>query len=182
MSANLYHPQPLLTKEGSLLEKIKKIKYLLLDVDGVLTNGAIFINENGEESLGFSIYDGMGIALFKKAGFDVGFVSGRKSMAIAKRASALGVSDCYLGASDKGAIYNEILIKHGLKECEVAFVGDDLIDLPVLRRVGLSVAVPNAVDAVLKEVDWVTARKGGEGAIRELIDAILSASEKSPAI
>jgi len=164
----------------NFLEKAKKIKYLLLDVDGVLTNGTVFVSERGEESLGFSIYDGMGIALFKKAGLDVGFVSGRKSMAVESRASALGVSDCYLGISDKVNIYNEILIKHGLKDEEVAYVGDDLIDLPVLRRVGFSVAVPNAVDAVLKEVDWVTERKGGEGAIRELIDAILLASEKSP--
>lgn len=159
----------------NLLEKAKKIKYLLLDVDGVLTNGTVFVNENGEACLGFSIYDGMGIALFKKAGFDVGFLSGRASMAVAKRASMLGVSDCYLGIADKSAIYSEILIKHGLKDCEVAYAGDDLIDLPVLRRVGFSVAVPNAVDAVLKEVDWVTERKGGEGAVRELIDAILLA-------
>ncbi len=160
-------------------EKAKKICYLLLDVDGILTNGTVFVSESGEESLGFSIYDGMGIALFQKAGLDVGFVSGRKSMAVAKRAVTLGVSDCYLGIADKLDIYHEILIKHGLKDEQVAYVGDDLIDLPVLRRVGFSVSVPNAVDAVLKEVDWVTERKGGEGAIRELIDAILSS--KRPA-
>ncbi len=158
-----------------LLEKANKIRYLLLDVDGVLTNGTILMSEDGKESLGFSIYDGMGIALFKNAGFHVGFVSGRSSMAVVKRAVMLGISDCYLGISDKAATYNEILIKHGLKDCEVAFVGDDLIDLPVLQRVGFSVAVPNAVDAVLKEVDWVTKRKGGEGAVRELIDVILFA-------
>ncbi len=157
----------------NLVEKAKKIRYLLLDVDGVLTNGTLFLSESGEETLGFSIYDGMGIALFKKAGFHVGFVSGRASMAVARRACTLGVEDCYLGISDKAKIYAEILIKHGLKDCEVAYMGDDLIDLPVLRRVGFSVSVPNAVDVVKKEVDWVTERKGGEGAVRELIDAIV---------
>ena len=166
----------------NLLEKAKKIRYLLLDVDGILTNGTVFLSERGEETLGFSIYDGMGIDLFKKAGFQVGFVSGRASMAVAKRASALGVTDCHLGISDKSKVYTEILIKHELKDEAVAYMGDDLIDLPVLRRVGFSVSVPNAVDAVKREVDWVTERKGGEGAVRELIDAILSALGKSPTL
>jgi 3-deoxy-D-manno-octulosonate 8-phosphate phosphatase (KDO 8-P phosphatase) len=166
----------------NLLEKAKKIRYLLLDVDGILTNGTVFLSERGEEMLGFSIYDGMGIDLFKKAGFQVGFVSGRASMAVAKRASALGVTDCHLGISDKSKVYTEILIKHELKDEAVAYMGDDLIDLPVLRRVGFSVSVPNAVDAVKREVDWVTERKGGEGAVRELIDAILSALGKSPTL
>ena len=160
------------------LEKAKKIKYLLLDVDGVLTNGTVFVSERGEESLGFSIYDGLGIALCEKAGIPVGFLSGRDSPAVQSRATSLGVSDCYLGVSDKGKVYDEILMKRRLKEDEVAYVGDDLIDLPVLRRVGLSVSVPNAVDAVLKEVDWITKRKGGEGAIRELIDALFVALGK----
>jgi len=166
----------------NLLEKAKKIRYLLLDVDGILTNGTVFLSERGEEMLGFSIYDGMGIDLFKKAGFQVGFVSGRASMAVAKRASALGVTDCHLGISDKSKVYTEILIKHELKDEAVAYMGDDLIDLPVLRRVGFSVSVPNAVDAVKREVDWVTERKGGEGAVRELIDVILSALGKSPTL
>ena len=157
----------------NLVEKAHRIRYLLLDVDGVLTNGTVFLSESGEETLGFSIYDGMGIDLFKKAGFYVGFLSGRTSMSTVRRAVTLGVEDCYLGISDKIKTYSEILIKHGLKDEEVAYMGDDLIDLAVLKRVGLSVSVPNAVDGVKKEVDWVTERRGGEGAVRELIDAIL---------
>lgn len=168
--------------DTNILEKAEKIRYLLLDVDGVLTNGIVFLSESGEESLGFSIYDGMGITLFKNAGFNVGLISGRKSLAIARRAVTLGIKDCYLGVSDKIKIYDEILIKHDLKDEEVAFMGDDLIDLPVLRRVGFSVSVPNAVDAVKKEVDWVTKQRGGEGAVRECIDAILFISRKIPSI
>ncbi len=163
----------------NILEKAKKVCYLLLDVDGVLTNGTVFISESGEESLGFSIYDGLGIDLFKKAGLNVGFVSGRTSMAVARRAVALGVSDCYLGISDKIKTYSEILIKHDLKDEQIAYMGDDLIDLAVLRRVGLSISVPNAVDVVKKEALWVTERKGGEGAVREVIDAILFALGKT---
>jgi 3-deoxy-D-manno-octulosonate 8-phosphate phosphatase (KDO 8-P phosphatase) len=165
--------------DAAVLEKIKKIRYILLDVDGVLTNGTVFLNERGEEMLGFSIYDGLGIDLLIKAGLKVGFLSGRDSRAVAKRALMLGVEDCYLGISDKRNTYQKILTKHGLKDEQVLYMGDDLIDLPVLRRVGVSVSVPNAVDTVKKEVDWVTEKRGGEGAVREMIDIILFSAGKT---
>ncbi len=162
------------------IEKAKKIRYLLMDVDGVLTNGIVYISENGEEMIGFSIYDGLGLALMKKAKLLVGFLSARNTMSVARRAVDLGIEECYLGVSNKIETYCEILIKHGLKDEEMAYIGDDLIDLPILRRVGLSVSVPNAVDAVKSQVHWVTQKRGGEGAVRELIDMILLAQERCP--
>lgn len=161
-------------------ERAKKIQYLLLDIDGILTNGSILISESGEEMLGFSIYDGLGLSLWKKAKLGLGFISGRMSTAAAKRAAELGVEECFLGISNKIELYCEILIRHNLKDEEVAYMGDDLIDLPVLRRVGLAISVPNAVDAVLKEVDWVTQKRGGEGAVREVIDMMLAVQGKGP--
>ncbi len=163
-----------------VFERAKRVRYLLLDVDGVMTNGVVLLSESGEETVGFSIYDGLGLSLWKKAGLGVGFISGRTSMAVARRAVELGVEECYLGISNKIETYCEILIKHALKDAEVAYVGDDVIDLSILRRVGFSVTVPNAVDAVRKEAHWVTQKRGGEGAVRELIDAILLVQGKSP--
>jgi 3-deoxy-D-manno-octulosonate 8-phosphate phosphatase (KDO 8-P phosphatase) len=166
----------------SIAERARKIRYLLLDVDGVLTDGTVYLNKDGEDSVGFSIYDGMGIVLCRKANLQVGFLSGRDSLAVARRAADLSIEDCYLGILDKIKVYSELLIKYGLKDDEVAYVGDDIIDLPILRRVGLSVSVPNAMEVVKKEVDYVTQKKGGEGAVREFIDLLLFALGKSPPI
>ncbi|MEK7286127.1 MAG: HAD-IIIA family hydrolase [Nitrospirota bacterium] len=163
-----------------IAEKASRIRYLLLDVDGVLTDGTVYLNKDGEDGVGFSIYDGMGIVLCRKANLQVGFLSGRDSLAVARRAADLGIEDCYLGILDKIKVYSELLIKYGLKDDEVAYVGDDIIDLPVLRRVGLSVSVPNAMEIVKKEVDYITQKKGGEGAVRELIDILLMAKEITP--
>ena len=156
-------------------KKAKRIRYLLTDIDGVLTNGIILMNELGEEIIGFSIYDGLGFSLLKKANIPVGWISGRTSKAVMKRAADLEISECHLGVSNKIETYNEILARHHLKDEEVSYVGDDLIDLPILRRVGLAISVPNAVDSVKNEVDWVTQKRGGEGAVREVADLILLA-------
>ncbi|MEK7703017.1 MAG: HAD-IIIA family hydrolase [Nitrospirota bacterium] len=169
-------PRNLITKKAS------RIRYLLLDVDGVLTNGTVYLNKDGEDGVGFSIYDGMGIVLCRQANLPVGFVSGRESLAVARRAADLGIKDCYLGILDKITVYFKLLTQYGLKDDEVAYIGDDIIDLPILRRVGLSVSVPNAMEVVKKEVDYITERKGGEGAVRELIDILLMASGKMPSV
>ncbi|MFY9270615.1 MAG: HAD hydrolase family protein [Candidatus Manganitrophaceae bacterium] len=163
---------------ATLLERRKKagrVQYLLLDVDGVLTDGTLYFDENGKEIKGFSIYDGHGIHLLKSAGLGVGIVSGRSSGVVAWRAKELGIDDLFQGIRDKVAAYEMIRAKHRLEDAAVAYVGDDLIDLPLLRRVGLSISVPNAVDSVKREVDWVTEHRGGEGAVREVIDFILAA-------
>jgi len=165
--------------DGSLLipnpifEKAKLVRYLLLDVDGVLTNGIVYMSENGEETVAFSVYDGMGLGLWKRAGLGLGFISGRTSMSVARKAVDWGIEECYLGVENKIETYCELLIRHGLKDEEIAYMGDDLIDLAVFRRVGFAISVPNAMDAVKKEAHWITQKRGGEGAVRELIDAIL---------
>ncbi len=163
-----------ITNETRLLRKVQKIRYLLLDVDGVMTNGLIYLDEDGKETKMFSIYDGYGITLLKKTGIGVGIITGRTSKVVSIRARELHIEDLYQGVFDKIVAYEEILKKHGLSHESVAFIGDDLIDLPVLRKVGLPIAVANAIDSVKNEVDWVTKRKGGEGAVREVIDLILS--------
>ncbi len=153
----------------------------MLDVDGVMTNGLLFFDENGREIKAFSIYDGHGIVLLRAAGIGVGILSGRTSPVVTWRAKELRIEDVYQGIHEKLTSYEIILKKRELEDEEIAYIGDDLIDLPVLRKVGLSVAVANAAEAVKKEVDWVTERRGGDGAVREVIDFILSAKrEKAP--
>ncbi len=156
-------------------QKAKRVRYLLLDVDGVMTDGILYFDESGREIKGFSIYDGHGIRLLQRAQIGVGIISGRSSAVVAWRAKELGIEDVHQGSRDKLAAYEMIRAKHHLQDETVAFIGDDLIDLPLLRRVGFSIAVASAVDAVKREVDWVTKKKGGEGAVREVIDLILSA-------
>ncbi|HLG23200.1 MAG TPA: HAD hydrolase family protein, partial [Candidatus Manganitrophaceae bacterium] len=139
----------------------------------------------GKEVKGFSIYDGHGINLLKDADIGVGIISGRTSPVVAWRAGDLKIADVHQGVRNKLSAYEMILKKYRLKDESVAYIGDDLIDLPLLRRVGFPIAVPNAMDEVKKEVDWVTKRRGGEGAVREVIDFILSAQtqekKKGPA-
>lgn len=162
-------------------QKAMRIRYLLLDVDGVMTDGILYFDENGREIKGFSIYDGHGIRLLQRARIGVGIISGRSSAVVAWRAKELGIEDVHQGSRDKEAAYEMIKAKHRLQDEAVAFIGDDLIDLTLLRRVGFSIAVASAVDAVKQEVDWVTKKRGGEGAVREVIDFILSvqASKKT---
>ncbi len=160
---------------SALMEKAARVRYLLLDVDGVMTNGVLYIDAQGRETKGFSIYDGHGILLLQKAGMGIGIVSGSLSASVECRAKDLGIEDLYQGAHDKLPIYEMLLAKHHLSDGQVAYIGDDVIDLPILKRVGLSVAVPNAVDQVKSVVDWVTKRRGGDGAVREVVDLILLA-------
>jgi 3-deoxy-D-manno-octulosonate 8-phosphate phosphatase (KDO 8-P phosphatase) len=159
----------------NLIEKAKQIKCLLLDVDGVMTNGMLYFDENGKEIKGFSIYDGLGIARCRQASILVAIISGRRSKVLSWRAKELQIEEVHQGIRDKVKTYEQIEEKYQLERKSVAFIGDDLIDLPLLRQVGLSVAVANAVDEVKKEVDWITQRRGGEGAVREVVDFILSA-------
>ncbi len=163
---------------NGLIKKARKIRYLLLDVDGVMTDGTLFFDENGRELKGFSIYDGHGLVLLRTAGVGIGILSGRTSPVVSWRAKELRIEDVYQGVHDKITAYEALLRKRQLQDEEVAYIGDDLIDLPVLRKVGLSVAVANAMDPVKKEVDWVTRRRGGEGAVREVIDFLLSSKNE----
>lgn len=158
---------------AELEEKIKRIKLLLLDVDGVLTDGKIVYDGNGNEIKAFDVKDGHGIKLLLRSGVKVGIITSRESAVVAKRAEELGIAIVYQGAREKLFAFKEILSKVGLKEDDTAFIGDDLIDIPILRKVGFSAAVSDAVDEVKEVVDYVTTKRGGRGAVREVCELLL---------
>jgi len=162
-----------------LQEKARKIKFLLLDVDGVLTDGKIIIDSRGIEYKAFHIHDGHGIYLLKKAGIETGIISGRSSPAVEYRARELNIHEVYQNARDKISVYEKIQKKYNLQDEEVAFMGDDLIDIPLLKRVGFSATVADAIKEVKDVVDFVTRKRGGEGAVREVIDFILKSRDRS---
>jgi 3-deoxy-D-manno-octulosonate 8-phosphate phosphatase (KDO 8-P phosphatase) len=157
-----------------ILEKARRVRFLLLDVDGVMTDGTIYLDADGRETKAFNIYDGSGIHLIRKAGIQVGIITGRQSTIVAHRARELEITEVHQKILDKLKVYDELLLKYGLKDSEMAYIGDDVIDLPVLARVGLSVAVPNAHPDVKARVDWVTQTAGGYGAVREVTDLLLA--------
>lgn len=160
------------------IEKAKKIKLLILDVDGVLTDGKLFFDEEGREYKAFNAHDGLGIRLLQKAGIRVAVISGRGSKPVALRMEMLGIDLVYLGQMDKSHAFKEIIAKVGCTTEQAAHVGDDLIDLPVLNQVGLAIAVQDANEQILPYVDWQTRLPGGQGAVREVCDFILQAQGK----
>ncbi len=164
-------------KEGAV-EKIRKIKLLMLDVDGVLTDGGIFYNDMGGEAKRFDVKDGHGIKIAIRAGIDVALVSARESRAVQYRAKDLGIELVYLGITDKVRTLEEIMEKKSLKPDEIAYVGDDLVDLRVIKRVGFSACVRDASAEVLDRVDYVTTRPGGKGAVREVVEVLLKSQDK----
>lgn len=154
-------------------ERLAGIRLLLLDVDGVLSDGRIVYDAHGTEIKTFDVKDGHGIKMLQKAGIDVGIITGRQSEVVTVRAEELAIGILYQGISDKAVPYREILGKLGLQDAEVAYVGDDVVDLPILRRVGFAVATADAVEDVKPYVHYVTTRSGGRGAVREVCDLIL---------
>jgi 3-deoxy-D-manno-octulosonate 8-phosphate phosphatase (KDO 8-P phosphatase) len=154
-------------------KKLDTIKLLVLDVDGVLTDGTILLDSRGRESKLFSIIDGHGIKMWKRAGLKIAFLSGRKSAPTARQAKELAVDFCLNGRRDKLKGLKELIKMSKIPAGRIAYVGDDLPDLPVMRRVGFSAAVVNAVDEVKRSADYVTKQKGGRGAAREVIEYIL---------
>jgi 3-deoxy-D-manno-octulosonate 8-phosphate phosphatase (KDO 8-P phosphatase) len=155
---------------------LNRIKLLLLDVDGVMTDGRIIYLNDGGEAKAFDVKDGHGLKLIQRAGIKVGIITGRQSDIVARRAAELGIELVYQGAKDKMQPFMEILEKLGLKASEVAYVGDDLVDLPVMRLVGFSATVADASDDIKPYVDLVTSRPGGRGAVREICDFLLKQS------
>jgi 3-deoxy-D-manno-octulosonate 8-phosphate phosphatase (KDO 8-P phosphatase) len=156
-------------------DRLSKIKLVLLDVDGVMTDGRIIFDSNGTESKFFNVKDGHGIKLLQRAGIEVGIVSGRASQVVANRAAELGITRVFQGALDKLSVYREILRDTGLGDEEIAFMGDDVIDIPVMRRVGFAAAPADAVEEVLPHAHFTARNRGGWGAVRELCDLILKA-------
>jgi len=154
-------------------ERIKKIKLLILDVDGVMTDGRIVFDSNGVETKFFNVKDGHGIKMLQRSGIEVGIISGRESQVVANRAVELGIVHVFQKSLDKLVPYRQMLETTGLTDEQVAFVGDDVIDLPILRRVGFAAAVADAVAEVFPHVHFVTKNRGGWGAVREVCDLIL---------
>ena len=160
----------------SVQDKARKIKLLLLDVDGVLTDGGIYIDNRGVEIKRFDVLDGQGITLLQRAGVRVGIITGRSSNVVRYRARELGVKIVYQGAGDKVDIYEEIKRKTGLEDSQIAYVGDDITDLPVLRRAGLAITVRDSWPALKPDVYYVTQVDGGRGAVREVVELLLRAT------
>jgi len=157
------------------LERAKSIKLLLLDVDGVLTDGSIIYTPDGQEIKAFSTRDGLGLRLVQKAGLQVGLITARTSEVVKRRAENLGISLVYQGAGKKLAVFERILTEQGLQPGQVAYVGDDWLDLPLLTRVGLSVAVADGAAEVREIAHYVTELPGGRGAVREVCDLLVEA-------
>lgn len=155
--------------------KLKKIKLLLLDVDGVLTDGKIIYNDDGSETKIFNVKDGMGLRLLMDAGIQTGIVTGRSSNALKHRCKNLGIHHLFDGIPDKKRILDKIIKDTEILPEEMAFMGDDLPDIPLLKLVGLPIAVANAHEMVKKNASIVTDKSGGDGAVREICEAILKA-------
>ena len=153
---------------------IKNIKVLISDVDGVLTDGTISIGSDGTEYKRFSVEDGAGSAYARLANLPVALISGRFSLCTLRRADEMGIKHCYQGKLNKLDAYNEILNIYKVRDKEVAYIGDGLIDIPILSRVGFSCTVPDAHSKVLSISDFVTTKKGGHGAFREVVELILT--------
>jgi 3-deoxy-D-manno-octulosonate 8-phosphate phosphatase (KDO 8-P phosphatase) len=162
----------------SVTTKAAAIRMLLFDVDGVLTDGTVVMHSDGSESKHFHIRDGAALVWAQRAGLSVGLLSARNSGATAHRAAQLGIRIVAQGATDKSTAYAEILRQSGLDDSAVAFMGDDLLDLPVLAKVGLSAAPADAAAEVRERVDWVSVAGGGRGAVRELIELVLRAQQR----
>jgi 3-deoxy-D-manno-octulosonate 8-phosphate phosphatase (KDO 8-P phosphatase) len=163
-------------------QRAQGIRLLLLDVDGVLTDGQLFFDAKGEALKVFHVRDGHGLKMAQRAGLEVALLSGRRSDAAFHRARELGITRFFEGLRDKVAVLEELLAALQLSPREAAMVADDLVDLPVLTRVGLAVAVADAVPEVKAAAHWVTSLPGGRGAVRQVTDLLLKARGQWPEI
>ena len=168
--------------KNSIKEKLKGIKLLILDVDGVMTDGRIIMDNEGKEIKNFNVRDGHGLKLLQRYGIKVAILTGRQSKVVEHRAKDLDIKDVYQKVFNKKDVFEKIMKNHKLSPDEAAFIGDDIVDIPVLRRVGFSVAVADAADVVKKSVDYVARNSGGRGAVREICEMILKAQDKWPEI
>src|SRR3989338_7648592 len=159
-------------------EKLKKIKVLVMDVDGVLTDSGIIVDSKGGEIKKFNVLDGFGIVIAQKAGLKTAIITARLSKPVGHRAKDLRINKVYQNAFPKSIAYEKMLKEFSVKDNEVCFIGDDVPDLNILKRVGFAVTVPNAASGIKKHADYITQRRGGEGAVREVIELILAAQGK----
>lgn len=157
------------------LERAARVKLMIFDVDGVLTDGSLHYGADGEALKTFNVQDGLGIKLIQEAGIQTAIISARTSPQVIRRAADLGIGHLHQGGHDKLTPFNALLAKTGLKAEQVGFIGDDVVDLPILARVGLAVAVPNGRPEVLACAHHTTVAYGGRGAVREVCELLLHA-------
>ncbi len=160
-------------------DRAASIRAIIVDVDGVLTDGGLYYFAENQVAVRFHVRDGLGIRLAQRAGMLIGLISGRDIPEVRRRAEELDFDEIHLGVQEKAPVIEDLLARRKLRPEEVCFIGDDVIDIPAMHAVGLSVAVGDAHPAVRRIASWTTTAKGGEGAVRETIDMIIAAREES---
>lgn len=160
-----------------IIEKSKQIRLVLFDVDGVLTDGSLIMGDDGQEYKAFNAKDGHGMKMLQASGVEIGIISARSSRVVALRMESLGIKHVYQGQRDKLKAYADLQKRLKLKSEQIAYVGDDLLDLCIMRKVGLSIAVHDASREVVKQADWQTTSPGGRGAAREVCEMIMRAQD-----
>ncbi|WP_018152138.1 KdsC family phosphatase [Leeia oryzae] len=160
---------------SSFEARAKKIRLMAFDVDGVLTDGRLYLNDRGEEMKAFNTLDGHGLKMLQASGVELAIITGRKSETVALRSKNLGIKHVFQGVEHKKAAFAELLATLGVAPEEAGFMGDDVVDLPPMRMSGLAVSVPAAPEVVRQYAHYVTQKQGGEGAVRELCEAIMAA-------
>lgn len=160
------------------MAKAARLALMGFDVDGVLTDGTLYFGPDGDEIKGFSSLDGHGLKMLQRAGIEVAIISGRSSQALAQRARNLGVEELHMGVDDKRQVLGQLAARRGFELSRAGYMGDDVVDLPVLRACGFSASVADAHPEVIARVDYVAGKVGGRGAAREVCDLILRAQNK----
>lgn len=163
---------------SEMVERVRRVKMLITDIDGVMTDGRIVYSIYGDELKFFDVTDGFGISLLNRAGIMTVIMTAKKSKIVKMRGRDLKVTRVYAGFLDKMIPFNDILNRFNIKPDEICFIGDDLIDLPVLKRVGFAVSVPNGMEEVKLAAHYVTSKSGGRGAVREICELILKSQDK----
>ncbi len=158
-------------------EKLKRIRLVIFDVDGVLTDGSLIMGDDGQEYKAFNAKDGHGMRMLQDSGVEIGIISARNSLVVANRMQSLGIKHVYQGQRDKLKAFADLKKKLSLESNQIAYVGDDLLDLCIMREVGLAIAVQDATKAVVEQADWQTAALGGRGAAREICEKIMQAQD-----
>ena len=163
---------------NDILERARRVKLLIVDIDGVMTDGRIIYSIYGDELKFFDVQDGFGITLLNRAGIKSVIITAKKSRIVTLRGRDMKVTKTYQGFMDKLIPFNKILRRFKVAPEAICFIGDDLIDMPILKRVGFAVAVPNAVEEVRDAAHYITSKTGGRGAVREVCDMVLKAQDK----
>lgn len=161
-----------------IMQKAARIRLVIFDVDGVLTDGSLFIGDDGQEYKAFNSLDGHGMKMLQNSGVGIGIITGRSSQVVSLRMQSLGIDHVYQGRREKLPAYEDLKHKLGLEDEQVAYVGDDVVDLPVMTRVGLAVAVQDAHSFTKQHAHWITSSAGGHGAAREVCELLMEAQGK----